>query len=327
MKSLKLLKALAMSNGIKKLLFFSIILFSGFYFLASNTASAATISVCSSGCNYTTIVSAYSAASCGDTIELHVDGHHDETSISLNKTCTISTPITLKMGTGYTGHVINSDIDCGTVVTISGQYNIWEIGIEDVPHCETIKITGDHNTIQNAVFANNGYNDQPAAQTSDTIMIYSSYNTIQNCTFGNSGHGDIDMFDNYGAYTVRYNKILNNVFHDHYGESISFIGGNTQYNLAEGNYITDCGSLCVGGGCASKSCFQISGARNNSIRKNVVFDAYNRAMEISSYSAATVNSTGNWVYNNTFYNITSRTAGAGNFSFITLGTSGGRLNM
>lgn len=66
----------------------------------------------------------------------------------------------------------------------------------------------------------------------------------------------------------------------------------------------------------------MSGARNNSIRRNILFDLYNRGIEISSYSAATEQSINNWIYNNTFFNVTTRNDTGSNHAWIVLGTGG-----
>src|SRR5688572_25438732 len=68
-----------------KHLFFTLSLF--IFFI--HPISAATLTVCPSGCGYTTIAAALTAASNGDIIHVNVNGSHTENGILINKSITI----------------------------------------------------------------------------------------------------------------------------------------------------------------------------------------------------------------------------------------------
>ena len=288
--------------------------------LITCVAQASTFTVCSSTCNYTTIASAYNAASCGDTVQVNINGGINETLI-LSKKCSVGSPIRIVAGTGYTPKIdITATTWADGAVRISGNYHIWDgIDIYDIPHGNGIYISGSNNTIQNCDFDRISYNDWPSGQNASAIIIRSSSNIVQNCTFGDTDHEGIQL-DGIG-YTTKYNQILNNTISNSYGHGVSLLGSGAQYNLIDGNDISDCGSLCVGSGCSSKNAFQVSGASNNSFRRNIIHNIFNRAIELSSYSAVTDKTSGNYFYNNTFYDITTRASDTDTVCWVVVGTA------
>ena len=277
------------------------------FVLGTSATHAATVTVCASGCNYTSVSSAYSARACGDTIQVNITGALTEASqILLNKACTAGSPITIVAGNGYSPVLSPTDTEwLDGAVRITGAYHVWDgIKVYNVPHGNGLVLVGDHNTIQNTVVDRISYTDWPAGQNAGGIRVVGSSNVVQNNTVGDSDHGAIEIDGT--VTTPQYNQILNNTIKTAYGHGVWVGGIGAKYNLIDGNDISDCGSLCVGSGCGSKNGIEISGGQNNSVRRNVVHDIYNRAMELSSYSGLTLTTTGNWIYSNTFYNITTR---------------------
>jgi hypothetical protein len=113
--------------------------------------------------------------------------------------------------------------------------------------------------------------------------------------------------------------VLNNVINGRYGHGISILYPNTKYNLIDGNQISNIGTLANDRG---KNGVQVSGGSNNTFRRNVFYNLYNRGIEINAYSSATSPIQNNWFYNNTFYNIGRGPANSGSQPWILCGIGG-----
>lgn len=264
----------------------------------------------------TNVQSVYNNASCGDTIELHFDAAYNGAWI-FNKSCTAQYPLTVRNGQGHTPIVISTAARFSNAVEISGNYNTVDgIVIRDVYHGLAIYVRGNNNIVQNCIIDNIDYNNIALGAGADAILVVGESNIISNNYIGDADHGAIRLGDQYGSIT-RFNQILSNTIINRYGHGISIISNQAAYNLIDGNRIEDCGSLS---NMANKNGIQISGGRNNSIRRNIFYNLYNRGVEVSSYSNATNSTNNNWIYNNTFFNISTRSSGTSPASWIVLGT-------
>jgi len=296
--------------------------------LAALGAQAATKTVCPSGCDYTALDTAYSAMSCGDTMELHWNGDYDVNNLGiqafqLGKSCTAGTVFTVKAGNGFSPALNDTNTDYTDAVILSGAYHVWDgVTVHNVYHGPGIDISGSHNTVQNTAIDaidTSSYSTGPG-EGGAGIRITGGSNTIQNNTVLDGGHGavELDGVTGEGGTAVQYNQILNNKITTVWGHCIWMAGGGASYNLIDSNDLSDCGSSCPDGhsGCGSKNGIEISGSSHNSVRRNVFHDIRNRAMEVSSYSTATLTTGNNWIYNNTFYNITTRPSSGSNVYWI-----------
>src|SRR3989338_3799045 len=73
-----------MKNNIKKEVIFRIILFSFFILVLSGFASAASVTVCSSGCNYTSIQNAINNTSAGDIISVLAGTYNENITVNVS---------------------------------------------------------------------------------------------------------------------------------------------------------------------------------------------------------------------------------------------------
>ena len=287
------------------------------------------ITVCESGCHYTTITEALNiATSPGDIVEIqdsriyrenifwNANGSSDNyiilqaqsgcTPIIMDYIWLIGSYQQLGAGPGYGTITVSSDnsswIDGAVSMGSSGHHNIVRYtNIIDVRNGVGIYISDNshNNLIENIIMDNIHYANGAAGTGASGIRIRGYQNIIQNCTLYTVSHDNIGI----EASSAHNNKIINNYFNNKWGHGIAFSqysGGYSSYTLIEGNTFENIASLAESNG---KNCIQISGANHITIRKNVFIRPYHRAFEISCYSSGTAANEDVWIYNNTFYNI------------------------
>jgi hypothetical protein len=277
----------------------------------------ATISVCSSGCSYTSIQSAYNAANTGDIVEIRDSRTYLE-AVNMNKSGTSSSPITLRAASGFTPAVSSSGVWVDGAVVISGHWNVLSgVVIGPVRSGNGVYITGTHNIVQNCTLKDIDTLEMIAGTSGEGINIAGGqYNVVRNNSIGDCAHSCITLMR--GSQSASYNQILNNKIQCNYGHGVSILFASTQYNLIEGNDISRIGTYSQSSG---KNGIQISGGSNNSIRKNIFHSLYNRGIEIGAYSADSSPINNNYIYNNTFYNIPTRSDITGNNAWVKIGTA------
>lgn len=281
----------------------------------------ATISVCSSGCNYTDIQSAYNSANPGDVVEVR-DSRTYAGGISMNKSGTSTSPITLKAGSGSAPTISMSGGWLNGAVMIGGNWNVLKgFNIGPVNSGNGVFVYGQRNVIENCTIKDIHTSEMASGQAGEGVLLAGGkYNIIRNNYLGNAGHASIGLYD-VGSYSgTHYNQILNNTIVNYYGTGICLTRGNSNYNLIEGNDISRTGTLTNYSG---KTGIQITGSSNNTVRKNVIHDTYYKALQINCYNSADgTRAIGNYIYNNTFFNIGTKSNDPGNMGLY-IGVAGG----
>lgn len=288
------------------------------FILLAAQAQAVTKTVCASGCDYTELATAYAALSCGDVIQMKEPSTAGSLSYLLNKACTAGSTFTIEAFSGVNPVFNDTDSRWNSgLFYVTGDYHVLDgLTVNGTKHGNGVNLSGDHNTIQNMIFGNISTDDYPAGQNASAVMVDGgSFNIIQNSTFGDGCDHDAIQLGGTGG---GYNKVLNNDITCDHGHAVAI--GTSNYNLVDGNRAHYLGDLCVGAGCAGKQFLQISGGSNNSIRRNVAYDLYNRAIELDVLNQSGPNANNNLIYNNTFYNITTR-GSSGNNDTVHLGTN------
>ena len=204
-------------SKIMKIRFLAIILISFlgiFNFLFKNSASAETISVCSSGCNYSTIEEAVNQAKTGDLI-LVEDG-------SYNESVTIDKPLIIKSKNGpekctvyhlgFPFIISTSSVQIeGFTLIGTSMWGYWG-------PTGGVFLNGNNNTILNNVFLNSDYG---------LYLKDANQNIIKNNTFKNINHG-IYFFSSSSENEISDNYLETNT------SGIKLYGNN---NKIEGNTI------------------------------------------------------------------------------------------
>jgi len=286
---------------------------------AQSAALSATRTVCSSGCNGTTIQGVYNGSSCGDIIEVRSNSDYAE-QLDLGKNCSAGATLTIKSGDGFNPRVNpNNATADGNAITISGNYHIIDnIDLYDHPVSNGIFIAGDHNIYRNSYIDQISTNNFPTGDNYESVHIDGNYNTLDNNYIGPGDHGAVWVGPAPPAPHATHNRITNNIISSPYGHCIEIAW--SEYNLIEGNFLKDCGVSCTGGSsCDGKNVLQILDTAHNTFRNNVAYNFRARAFEINEYHG---NSTieNNWFYNNTFYNTPASNASA---PFMAIGISAG----
>ncbi|KAF5434952.1 CASH domain-dontaining protein [Candidatus Methanophagaceae archaeon] len=199
-------------------------------------ASAATYTVCPSGCNYISIQAAINATDPGETIEVHSGTYYEH--VNVNK------QLILKgVGTGSGKPVVDSGGN-GSAITLSANGITFEgftvTNSGNLYGDVGIKVTSTNNTITGNTASNNGYS---------ICLNDSCNNTI---TGNNASNND------YGIYL---NDSCNNN-----------ISGNTVSNNCYGIYLNDsCNNNTISGNIASNNNgdgIYLSSSSNNTITEN-----------------------------------------------------------
>lgn len=107
------------------------------------------------GGDFTTIDTAYTAASCGQLIWVRNGTYTLTAKLNLSKTCTLGNEITIQNYPDESPVVTCNDPNTGTKrVEFNGQYNVWD-GIEVKGCYEGFKVYTSNNTIQNSKIHHN----------------------------------------------------------------------------------------------------------------------------------------------------------------------------
>ncbi len=290
--------------------FIGVIIGSVFFFVGNLQIQAATYTICSSGCDYTDIQFGYNASSCGDAIIVNDSRNYDYANgLSLNKSCTATNAIIVSAGSGYSPSI--SRIAQGgwiNMISVSGNYNILDgFAVGPQGRGNGVEITGAHNTIKNNRFDDICTEYIPSGSSCECLRINGgSDNIVQDNTYEDCNHSAICV-EGLGGVMSQYNKILDNVIISRYGHGINIAGAGVQYNLFDGNKVSLCGTESDQS--HQKSAVQFSGVSHNTLRRNVIYDINRRGIEISTYGAVGPVARDNWIYNNTFYNITTNVSG------------------
>ncbi len=143
----------------------------------------------------------------------------------------------------------------------------------------------------------------------------SNYNVVQYGTFSRIGHDAVLMTN--GASR---NKVLNNVMDMYWGGGANCGHAGTQYNLIEGNVISNVGKELQTGSGNYKPGIQLS-SPNNTVRRNIIRDGRDTSVDgsigIEVSGIEGTNADGNKIYNNTLVH-------NGAFGLIAMGTQGTR---
>ncbi|GEM_PF-493301 len=221
-----------------------------------------TLTVCASGCNYTSIQAAIDAACPGDTIEVQ-SGTYNE-NVAVNKTLTLR-----GLDTGGGMPVVDAG-GSGSAITIAVDgcrvegFRVTNSGEGAYPNLDAgIKVTSDGNTIE----GNN------ASENYNGIYIYfSSCNTISdNTATGNIRHG-IYLFSSCNSNTISGNTATGNVcgiIIDYFCSNNTISGNTAAGNSGHGIYLDR--------------------STNNTISDNIVIDTgpgYNGHGIYISYSSS-----------------------------------------
>nr|QNO49773.1 hypothetical protein DMFPCFDI_00016 [Methanosarcinales archaeon ANME-2c ERB4]QNO50125.1 hypothetical protein GDOAKEED_00029 [Methanosarcinales archaeon ANME-2c ERB4] len=180
--------------------------------IVCGTAGAATITVCSSGCDYTTIQAAVNAASAGDTIIVG-DGVYAG-NVDVNKRLTIrsenGSASTIVQAADAFDHVFEVTDDYVNIsgFTVTGAYGCGGIYLDTVDYCDISYNNALHNA--NGIVlegsSNNTLTDNNASNNNDGIHLstYSNYNIVSgNTAINNSNYG-------VSLYSSNSNRIYNN---------------------------------------------------------------------------------------------------------------------
>jgi hypothetical protein len=158
----------------------------------------------------------------------------------------------------------------------------------------------DNNTIQYCTIYQIGTSYLAAGSQGSGINLYrnANYNIIQNNTVYDCAHDQIiiEATGDGDRTNLQYNQILNNYINSEYGIGIELLW--SQYNLIDGNRIYNIGNTVQSMG---KPAIELSGARNSSVRRNIIYNGYQHyAFEISAYNR-TMFTNDNYIYNNTVH--------------------------
>jgi hypothetical protein len=298
---------------------------------------AKTLTVCSSGCNVTTIQAAFNnSLSPGDIVEIQDSRTYNE-----NVAWGANNGVTLRAAIGQTpviaGYIeVNAVNNCkigasgyGTITVAPGTAaTSWIDGAIDINNANnniventTIRDVYDgngimlqngssNNTIQRNTVYNIGTSHFSDGTQGEGIIVYLSgkNNIIQNNTVHDCAHGNIGV---YGGNTTNAtgNQVLNNTIYGGRGEGVSIL--DTQYCLADGNMIYNVGTVQTN---KSKPAIQLSSSSHCSVRRNVIYNGHHYwGIEMSVYND-NWHVDGNYIYNNTIHtwgtNLSN--AGAGN---------------
>ncbi len=195
--------------------------------LLAGGAGAATLTVCSSGCTYTSIQAAINAASTGDIVEVQSGTYYEN--VNVNKSLTLKG---IDIGGGKP--VVDARGN-GNAITLSAGNSVLEgfaARNSSVWPNAGIKVNSNNNNIKNNTASNN-YDDgislysssnntlsnNTASNNWDGISLYSSSNnTLSNNTASNNGNG-------ISLYSSSNNTLIGNTM---FGNSYNFgLGGNS----------------------------------------------------------------------------------------------------
>jgi len=166
--------------------------------------------VAPSGGDYTSIASAYSAASCGDLIWVR-DGTYNITStINLNKNCSSGNEIVIQNYPGESPKVECTDPDAGggaDRVEMNGQYNVWD-GIEITSCYDGVKIYNSNNKVLNSSIHNNMFAGVQVVPLSGVIGgIEIAGNTIEVNGYVESGDCTVGVATSCTGHTFNSNPL------------------------------------------------------------------------------------------------------------------------
>ena len=210
-------------------------------FLSVGCASAATYTVCPSGCNYSSIQAAIEAADPGDTIEVHSGTYYENVDVTKQL-------ILRGVGTGTGKPVVDAD-DSGSAITLSADgitlegFTVTNSGSHWRDDAG-IKVTSNNNNItgndainsEDGFFlsssSNNTITGNTVTNSEDGIYLYySSNNTITGNTVTNSNDGI------YLYYSSNNNIITRNTVRDNSNDCISLVSSKS--NNIIGNNLRD----------------------------------------------------------------------------------------
>lgn len=177
---------------------------------SAQPVSAATITVCSSGCNYTTIQEAVNAAVAGDVIEIK-NGTYTSSTININKSLTITgesqSGVIIKAGTsnGYGLDVTETNFTIqnvtiqnndgalyGLKISGSSDVNIQNVAVSGYVR-SGVDLIGCNNAIVENVYSHDNGGAGIAVSNSTDV-------TLRNITTSNNGWGGIGLFTNNNFY-------------------------------------------------------------------------------------------------------------------------------
>ena len=210
-----------------------------------------TLTVCSSGCNYTSIQAAINAACPGDTIEVRSGIYYEH--VIVNKQLTLQGVGSPVVDAGGSGSAITLSADgCilkGFVATKSGSSD-FDAGIKVTSNSNTI--SGNTATLnsQSGIYLGSSKGNIISSNTvtgnsCNSIYLYSSSNnTISGNNISNntipeypfsSNQGDGISIDDSNNNTIYHNNLINNT------QNANDIGNNTWYDITSetGNYWSD----------------------------------------------------------------------------------------
>jgi parallel beta-helix repeat protein len=242
-------------------------------------ASAATYTVCPSGCNYISIQAAINAADPGDTIEVHSGTYYEH--VNVNK------QLILKgVGTGSGKPVVDSGGN-DSVITLSANGITFEgftvTNSGNLYGGVGIKVTSNNNTITGNTASNNGYsiclNDSCNNTISGNNASNNDYGIYLNDSCNNSITGNNASNNGYGIYlndscnnnTISGNIVSNNVGGIYLNDSCNnSITGNNASNNGYGIYLRySCNNTITGNNASNnKDGISLRDSSNNIISNN-----------------------------------------------------------
>ncbi|HOO53398.1 MAG TPA: NosD domain-containing protein [Methanothrix sp.] len=256
----------------------------------TDNAGARTLSVCASGCDYTSIQAAINAACPGDTIEVQSGIYYEN--VDVNKT------LTLRGVDNGTGLPVVDAGGSGSAITLSADgctlegFGATNSGGE-FP-CAGISVTSDNNSISGNNVSSNNWDgislDYSSANTisGNTVtdnaatgiyLRYSSDNTIEENAANSNGLGGISLWPS--------------------SENNIVIGNTANYNTQNGIYVGESNSNTVSGNTATGNhqygIWLSSSSGNNTISDNTATGNILYGIHLSS-------SSGNTIYQNSFNN-------------------------
>jgi len=320
----------------------------GVFSLLTSYCFAATYSVCSSGCNYTTIQGAFNGENLepDDILEIQDSGTYTENvAWGSDDGGSSDNRVILRAETGETptvaGHIWGNGVnyiqigDIGHgVITVDPTTTGWldgaiDLTSSDYSYVENCTVTdvydGNGIILYNSDYCVVQYNTVHDIATShhgdgtqgEGIIIYlaGTHNTINNNSVSAAAHSQITIIGNGNA--TAYNQVLNNYINTGYGEHISFLG--TNYCLADGNRCYNIATEQTG---LPKPAIQLTSSSNCSIRRNIIYNGHHYyAFEMFGYSANYVTNN-NWIYNNTIHTWGTSSSASGGGSAVVLGAGG-----
>ena len=217
---------------------FSLLTLFAFSLTAPASSYAATLTVCNSGCGYTTIAVAISAASAGDTISI-TDAGHTESNIAVNKNLTIK-------GQGATNTAIDGGAAGSVFVVNSGvTAQIQDMTIRNGKTCNYPFVSSGGGVLNygTLTMSNSTISGNVACDTGGGIATLGGTLTVNNSTISGNSAVDAGGIGNIlgGLVTISNSTISGNAGQDHgggfyqYGSSAT-IGNSTFLGNISGLY-------------------------------------------------------------------------------------------